>query len=81
MKRGLYWDTTCLTLNFQSIWKVWTWMNYKWKWMKKMAMKKKAPAKKISKAAAYAAYEKVEPKAQKAKELKKGMAMLKKKGN
>lgn len=29
---------------------------------------------------AYAMYEKTEPKAQKAKELKKGMAMLKKKG-
>ena len=36
--------------------------------------------KKISKIKAYAAAEKVEPKAEKAKELKKGMAILKKKG-
>jgi hypothetical protein len=48
--------------------------------MTKMATKKKAPAKKISKTAAYAAYEKVEPAKEKAKELKKGMAILKKKG-
>jgi hypothetical protein len=38
-----------------------------------------AAAKKITKAKAYAAAEKAEPKAEKAKELKKGMAMLKKK--
>ena len=43
-------------------------------------MKKKATAKKPSKAAAYAAYEKVEPAKQKAKELKMGMQILKKKG-
>jgi len=35
--------------------------------------------KKISKAKAYAAAEKAEPKAEKARELKKGMAILKKK--
>ena len=38
-----------------------------------------AAAKKITKAKAYAAAEKAEPKAEKAKELKKGMTMLKKK--
>lgn len=38
-----------------------------------------AAAKKITKAKAYAAAEKAEPKAEKARELKKGMAILKKK--
>jgi len=38
-----------------------------------------AAKKKITKAAAYAAAEKAEPKAEKARELKKGMAILKKK--
>jgi hypothetical protein len=38
-----------------------------------------AAAKKISKVKAYAAAEKAEPKAEKARELKKGMAILKKK--
>jgi hypothetical protein len=38
-----------------------------------------AAAKKITKAKAYAAAEKAEPKAEKARELKKGMSILKKK--
>ena len=44
-----------------------------------MAAKKKAVSAAMKKKA-YAMYEKSEPKAEKAKELKKGMQMLKKKG-